>query len=662
MGVATIADIFALALQNHQAGNLQLAEQIYLQVIQCDCAHADAHHLLGVLAYQTGRFDQAVLSIGRALALNPSAGIYHSNLGLVRQALGQMAEALASLREAVRLQPQSSDAHNALGDALRVLGNLNGAAEHCRLALRYRPDFPEAHNNLGNVLLEQGMDEVAVAHFHEAIRLRATFPEPHNNLANAHLRQGKADDAMTHCRVALRYRPDFAEAHDNLGTAHMYLGQTNEAIACFREALRLNPNFASAWGNLGNALARQENFEEAISCYQKANRLNPSDAKASNNLGNVFEWQNKLEEATRHYEQALLLEADCAETYSNLATVHMRQGQTDKAFAAFDRALDIDPKLSGARLNRAQLHLLLGDFEQGWPDWELRTSQSDEKGRHFTEPRWDGSDLNGKTILLHAERGLGDTLQFIRYAPLVKARGVTVVVECQPELLPLLASVAGIDQLVGSGSPLPSFDIQAPLLSLPGILHTQLSSIPASIPYLQAASELVKCWRAALTTGVGRSFKVGIAWQGNAAYRYDRQRSIPMKHFGMLAQLGGVELISLQKGPAADQLATLKSQLPIVDLGRKLDETAGAFMDTAAVMMNIDLVITSDTAIAHLAGALGVPVWVALPLVPDWRWLLEREDSPWYPTMRLFRQRRPGRWEDVFERIAFELKNRQAHG
>ena len=467
---------------------------------------------------------------------------------------------------------------------------------------------------------------------------------------------------MAHCRLALRYRPNFAEAHDNLGTAHLHLGQTNEAIACFRQALRLNPNLAATWGSLGNALALEENLENSIACYQNAIRLKPSDAKAYNNLGNAFERQDKLDDATRIYEQALLLEPHLAETYSNLATVHMRQGQMDKAFTAFEQALRIDPELAGARLNRAQLQLLLGNFEQGWPDFEFRTTQSDKKKRQFTEPCWKGSDLKGKTILLHAEQGLGDTLQFIRFAPFVKERCATVIVECQSELLSLLRTAAGIDQLIGRGSSLPSFDFQVPLPSLPGVFHLELASIPAFIPYLHAKQDLVERWRAGLASCSVRTFKVGIAWQGNPTYRYDRQRSIAVKHYGKLAQLDGIELISLQKGPAAGQLAAVKGGLPIVDLGPDLDETAGAFMETAAIMMNIDLVISSDTAIAHLAGALGVPVWVALPLVPDWRWLLEREDSPWYPTMRLFRQTRAGRWEDVFEPHRCRIEKRTKHG
>ena len=263
--------------------------------------------------------------------------------------------------------------------------------------------------------------------------------------------------------------------------------------------------------------------------------------------------------------------------------------------------------------------------------------------------------VHGRTVLLHAEQGLGDTIQFIRYVPLVRELGGEIVVECQAALLPLLRAMPGIGQLIARGVGLPALDVHAPLLGLPGILRTTMGDIPASVPYLSADGDLVEQWRKDLAKEcsphapreAGRhaerdDYTVGIAWQGNPGFPRDRLRSIPLAFFGRLAKVRGVRLVSLQKGPGADELLALGGDMFILDLGDRLDEEAGSFMDTAAVMKNLDLVICSDSAVAHLAGALAVPVWVALPFVPDWRWLLEREDSPWYPTMRLFRQRRPG--------------------
>jgi hypothetical protein len=274
--------------------------------------------------------------------------------------------------------------------------------------------------------------------------------------------------------------------------------------------------------------------------------------------------------------------------------------------------------------------------------------------RNFPQPQWDGSPLEGRTILIHAEQGLGDTIQFIRYAPLVKRRGGTVIVECQPVLSQLLAGCPGIDRLIAQGSPLPAFDVHVPLLSLPRIFGTTLADVPAEVPYLFADAALIERWRDELAGVPG--VKIGIAWQGNTRFPADCMRSIPLTHFAPLAQVDGVRLFSLQKGPGREQLAATAAYLPVIDLADRLDEKAGGFMDTAAVVKNLDLIITSDTAIAHLAGALGVPVWVGLALGADWRYLLGREDSPWYPTMRLFRQTRLGDWDGVFERIASELR------
>jgi hypothetical protein len=270
--------------------------------------------------------------------------------------------------------------------------------------------------------------------------------------------------------------------------------------------------------------------------------------------------------------------------------------------------------------------------------------------RHFRQPMWNGESLGGKTILLYAEQGLGDTIQFVRYASIVKQHGGTVVVECQKPLVGLLEGCPGVDQLVAQGDDLPAFDVQAPLLSVPGILGTSVETIPARAPYLFAKAARVEPWRERLIDG----FKIGIAWQGNPAFRGDPFRSIPLRCFAPLAEIPGVCLVSLQKGAGTEQLAEVRDLFPVIELGSRLDD----FLDTAAVMGHLDLVITSDTAPAHLAGALGVPVWVALSFAPDWRWLLDRCDSPWYPTMRLFRQRELGNWDGVFQEIKEALYER----
>lgn len=311
------------------------------------------------------------------------------------------------------------------------------------------------------------------------------------------------------------------------------------------------------------------------------------------------------------------------------------------------------PDYPEARFNRSLLWLIQGDWERGLPEYEFRVQGS--RGAHvrIKERLWDGSPLNGRTILLHAEQGLGDTLQFVRYAPLVKERGGRVLFVCPPALFPILASAPGIDQLVRDGDPVPSFHVQAPLMSLAHIMGTTPETVPANIPYLAASKELIEKWRPVLHKIAG--FKIGICWQGSPQYPADRQRSIPLSHFGKLAALNGVRLVSLQKGSGREQL--LESPFPVLDFTEQMDtQSVGPFTDTAAVLGLLDLVISCDSAVIHLAGALGVPTWAALSFMPDWRWLLDQDHTAWYPGMRLFRQRSRGDWNEVFERIAAAVK------
>jgi hypothetical protein len=328
----------------------------------------------------------------------------------------------------------------------------------------------------------------------------------------------------------------------------------------------------------------------------------------------------------------------------------------DEADAAFRRALELAPGDADANYNRALLDLLRGNFQAGWPGLEWRWGLKGFSRPNFDAPRWEGQPLAGRTILLVGEQGLGDVIQMIRFANTLKQSGATVLVECKPALHALLRTAPGIDRFV---NPLEgrreAFDYYIPLLSLPGALGATLETIGAEVPYLFAEPGRIEYWRRELSRW--SAFKVGIAWQGRPTYVLDAFRSIPLVEFAPLAECPGVQLFGLQKGHGREQLDTLEGKLPIVDLGASLDLGTDAFVDTAAAMRNLDLVITSDTSVAHLAGALGVAVWVALPHVPDWRWLLERQDSPWYPTMRLFRQAQAGDWADVFARMAGQLRS-----
>jgi tetratricopeptide (TPR) repeat protein len=507
-----------------------------------------------------------------------------------------------------------------MGVKYHQAGDLRQAEQLYHQVLQEDPHHAGALHLLGVAALQLDRYDLAANYIRSALGYQPRFAEAHYNLGIALQKQGKLDEAAASYQQSVRLKPDYVEAHYNLGLTLQEAGRLDEAMASWREALRLKPDYAEALNNLGFALKEQGRAEEAVVCLQEALRINP----------------------------------DCAEAHNNLGLAFIMQGKFKEAEAPFQEALRIQPDYYSAHWNRALLWLLQGDFKRGWDEHEWRWRDPKTPPRPFVQALWQGEALSGRTILLHAEQGLGDTLQFVRYVPQVKARGGIVLVEVQPALVRLLSRCPEIDRVIAQGEPLPPFDVHAPLFSLPRILETtSLERIPAAVPYLEADPGLVEFWRQRLESLPG--MRVGIAWQGSPTYRGDRWRSVPLRHFAALAEVRGVSLISLQKGPGSEQLA----QMPglAVELA-DLDVTSGAFMDTAAVMKNLDLVITSDTAIPHLAGSLAAPTWMAVPYAPDWRWLLEREDSPWYPTMRLFRQRRPQDWDDVFTRIKAALEER----
>jgi tetratricopeptide (TPR) repeat protein len=613
----------------------------------------------GATLFGQGRFTEAVEQFRQAVRLQPGSPEALNNLGVALKELGQLEEAVASLRQAQLLRPDYAEAHNNLGVALKAQGKLADAVTCYQQALRLQPQDAEVCTNLGNALREQGQREQALACYQEALRLRPGYARAHMNLGNLLQEQGHLEQALACYQQAVVLRPDSAEAHTNQGNVLKELGQLAEAVACYECALRRKPDLPEAHMGVGLTLQQQGQHEKAHVHLQRAVRLKPNSAETHNSLGVALQDQGQLAEAQACYEHALRLQPDYARAHANLAAVLQEQGRLEQALASYGQALCLTPDDAEVHWNRALTWLLAGDFEQGWPEFEWRWRLKKNPLPQVDQPPWDGSPLEGRTILLYAEQGLGDTLQFIRYAPLVQERGGRVVVKCPAAWIPLLRRCPGIDELVAQGSPLPSFAVWAPLLSLPRILGTTLATIPASIPYLSADPQLTDYWGQELASMA--SCKIGIGWEVNPRFRrLNHRRCIPLVEFAPLARLQGVRLFSLQKESGVEQLRGVADVFPLTDLGSRLDETAGAFMDTAAVMQHLDLVVCADISLAHLAGALGVPVWLALPVAPNWRWLLEREDSPWYPTMQLFRQRHWGDWTEVFQRLATALEQRLA--
>jgi tetratricopeptide (TPR) repeat protein len=658
----SVGEKLSLGYSYHQAGDLLRAEQAYREVLSSEPDQPQALFLLGTICHAQGRLAEAVASYERAVHLCPNDAQVRHNLGAAYFQLDRLDLAAACFQEVLRLNPDSADACYSLAMICERQGNQADARRFFEEAIpryqqmvRTQPDSAQAHYHLGLSLSRVGRRDDAVGSLREAVRLLPGWPEAQNDLGYMLAECGQHREAESRYREAVRLRPEYAAAHNNLGLILVDSGRVTEGMAHYQTALRHQPDFPEAHNNLGLALAHANQPAEAIPHYQEAVRLKPTFAEAYCAWGRALAQQDRLDDAVGLYQKAIQINPDLHQAYTGMGWALEQVGKRDEALKWYDRVLQLKPDYADARVTRAMLLLLEGKLDQAWPDYEWRWKIADRPEQKFPQPVWDGSPLGGRTIFLHTEQGLGDTIQFLRYAPLVKQRGGRVIVGCQQSLLRLLARSPGIDQLVGEGSSLPSFDVHAPLLSLSRIFQTAVETIPASVPYVFAEPYLIASWRQELSRLPG--FKIGIAWQGNPEYQSDRERSIPLRFFAPLAKLPQVHLISLQKGPGVEQLGMLEERFPVLDLSTRLDLVAGAFMDTAAIMMNLDLVIASDIAVPHLAGALRVPVWVPLATMPDWRWLLDREDSPWYPTMRLFRQRQRGDWAEVFERIAHELRN-----
>jgi len=619
--MATIAEMLAVAVQNHQAGALQTAEQIYRQILAVDPDHPDAWHLLGVIASQIGRHDLAESYIRRAIEQNQAEPAFFSNLGNALQAQRKFDEAIMSFRRALELKPDDAGTLYNLGIVFKDQQKYEEAAQCFHEAVKRAPDFADAHNNLGNVFQTQKKLDEAAGCFSRAIELNPNLAEAHNNLGRVFQDQNRLADAIACFRDALRLKPDYAIAHYNLGSVLHEEGRYQDAVACYRDAIELNPDYAAAYTNLGMSLTRLDSTKDAIVCYRRAVAL-----------------------------------TDFYEAYYNLGSALQSEGKVEEAIDCYRRALELRPEYPDAHNNLALLMLGKGEYQRGWTEYEWRWKANKLIDPKFNTSRWNGEPLQNRAILLYAEQGLGDTIQCVRYASLVKTQNpaATVIVECQQQLIKLLARCPYIDQLIAQGDELAVFNVHSPLFSLPLIFGTTVETIPANIPYVFIDHALVEHWRQKL--GALSGLRIGINWRGGTNQGPFGKRDVPLEYFAGIAQLPGITLISLQKGAARQDLTDASQPPAIIDLGSQFDIEHGAFMDTAAVMMNLDVVITSDTSVAHLAGALGVPVWLALPFVCDWRWLTERNDNPWYPTMRLFRQKTAGDWADVFEEIRAALE------
>ena len=573
------------AIQLHQSGRLDEAGETYADILKTDPRHADAHHLLGLVAFQRAAFNEALDLIDKAITLHPQAAVYHSNRGRALKAVGENRAAASAFARALHLEPG--------------------------------------------------------------------VPETLSDLAGAYLDSGEPDTAMLFASRAVERGPDLAPAHYNYGLAAMGLKQFRSAQLAFERAVDLAPDFASALFELGCLYQVENNDDMAETYYRRAIVAEPGLIEARANLGNILRARSALEEAVDHYDAALAEAPDHAAVHGNRGVALQELGDPVGALAAYDRALALDPENAETQRNRAQVLLQMGRLPEGWTvfEWRWKTKHFAAIRRDWPCPQWDGRPQAKATVLVHAEQGFGDTIQFARYLPLIADRVGRVLVECPAQLTKLMAGCTGVDDVIAAGSPLLACDFHIPMMSLPGAFATELDTIPDDIPYLAVTEERRDSWLERV--GGQGQFRVGVVWKGSHHHQRNTWRSPGLAALRSLFDVPGVHWVSLQKDDEAKDLRTQELTSTLLALGGRL----GDFSDTAAAMAHLDLIISPDTAVAHLAGALGRPTWLMLPHVAEWRWLMARNDSPWYPTMRLFRQGTRGDWAEAVGRMAVDLQD-----
>jgi len=597
--------------------------------------------------YSTGKFSEAGTAFRAILAREPQQADSLFLLGQLRQKQGDLEEAESLFRRAVAAREDWRFLFS-LAVLLHELRRHPEAEAVYRRTLDVAPNMAMVHNNYGNLLAEIGRFEDAETAYRNAIAGSATFSLAFNNLGNvlkAMRRHGEAEEAY---RRALGL--DLAHLPARLSLA-LLLAQSGQAVAAeklYRETIALHPSSHEAQNNLGVLLQQQGRDAEAEQAFRQALELQAAFPQAANNIGNVLRKAGRHGDAIIQYQRAITLAPNYAEAHNNLGTALKEDGQHAAALASYRRALALAPRNPDTHLNLACMLLAEGDFANGWQEYEYRWYAAGRAGPPaFAAPQWDGkADLHGKTLFLHAEQGFGDTLQFLRYATLAAERGATVLLGVPPELKRLAASCPGVAQVLTTGDATPVFDLHCPLMSLPLAFGTEVETIPAQVPYLHADADAVAAWDARL--GSKTAARIGLVWAGKPrkenpeSHAVDKLRSMELAQLQPLLDVPGTSFTSLQLGEAAGQA---KGNAKLTDFTGDLHD----FHDTAALVANLDLVISVDTAVAHLAGALGKPVWMLDRHQPCWRWLRERTDSPWYPALRIFRQPQAGDWHSVVE-------------
>ena len=656
-----------LAFKNFQEGSIEQTEKDCLEILALQPENSEILHLLGVTYYHLGAHERAVEYLNKSLQQDSQNADVFYDLGNVCQDQGNLDEALKAYQKALEIEPEHPDAHNNIGMVLHDLGQLDKAIPHYQKALELTPQSAMIHNNLALAYEENNESQKAIAHYGRAIQIDPNYADAHINVGNIFMKEENPDTAYAYYFKAVQLNPNLVEAYVGMTRILIRKSRFAEAVPLLSRILMFYPDSAEIHNDLGNALNAVWQLDDAIPHLEKALQINPDYAEAHGNLGNTLGKMGKPDEAMEHLNKALLLNPELIEAINNLGYIHKEKGQFGEAITCYKKVLGLDPENADAHFGLAVIELSMGHYKDGWEEYEWRLRLGDAQKRNLPQPFWDGSSLQGKKLFVYPEARVGDEIMFASCLPEVMDQAELCITECDERLVPLYErSFPGakvVKRLLDNGYPpdLPPADMRIQIGSLPRFVRPDIGSFPGQKSYLVPDEKKVEEWKSRYS-GLGVGLKIGISWRGGSRPDEIRTRSTSLEQWADLFSVSGVHFINLQYGDCREELSRAEEQL-----GVKIHEWEDADplkdLDAfAAKIAALDLVISVDNPTVHMAGSLGVPAWVLLPSVCDWRWMQDFEDTPWYQTVRLFRQKTPGEWGEVFQNILTSLRNAVARG
>ncbi|MGP1717319.1 MAG: tetratricopeptide repeat protein [Methylophilus sp.] len=645
---------FKQALAFHQSGNVADAKNLYLILLS---TYPNAPRLLNNLAmieFQQGKYESGLVYVEKSLGIDANQFTAYGNRGAALFALGRLNDAYDDYNRAIALNKNYAEAYYNRGILHEKHERFAEALADYEKAIELRANYTNAYNNRGNILKELKKYEEALLSYDHAISLNPRHAEAHYNRGVILNELKRFRDAYESYHQAIALNSHYVDAYNNCGNVVIELKRFEEALACFQKAIEINPNYAYAYNGQGNVLMELKRFDEALLSYEKAIALNQSSSDAHNGKSNALQELKRFDDAVSGYEQAIALNPDSADTYANRGLALQGLEKFDEAIENFDKAIALNPESVDPYWNKALLKILMGEWEEGWQLYEYRRHRKGQKESYpdYKQPLWIGNEaIADKVLYIYPEQGLGDFIQFCRYVPLVEKLGAKVILNVPAPLISMIKTMGLNARIVTKDEKVDAFDLHCPIMSLPLALKTTIENVPNSVPYFYADKTKKHYWEDKLAHA-SQQLKVGLVWSGSKDHKKDHDRSLRLEQLAPLFNLP-IALYSLQKEVRDQDQVTLSRLNQIKQYSAELVD----FSDTAALVDCLDLVITVDTSVAHLAGALAKNVWILISYLPDYRWMLDRDDTPWYPTATLFRQPEVGDWESVILNVKEGLES-----